>query len=146
MAGFSPGRCRHPAGLTRPARPAPPWWTDSRFQWPEARHDQQHCGHLGLPEQEAQTQALERIGPVHVVAGRPALTRPSAPLLRHLALTAALVGGAGFAAIGVAGIVGRFLNTAKGNLFMTPPFPPGTYTAAVVFALGLRHTVRSRTG
>jgi MYXO-CTERM domain-containing protein len=85
----------------------------------------------GLPEQQAQEQALERIGPVHLVAGRPAvLTRPSAPLLRRLALTAALVGGAGFVAIGVAGIVGRFLNAAQGSLFMTPPFPPGTYTQA----------------
>ena len=85
----------------------------------------------GLSEEAAQTQALERIGPVHVVAGRPAvLTRPSAPLLRRLALTAGLVGSAGFIAIGVAGIVGRFLNVAKGSLFMTPPFPPGTYSRA----------------
>ncbi len=85
----------------------------------------------GLPEEAAQTQALERIGPVHVVAGRPAvLTRPSAPLLRRLVLTAGLVGAGGFIAIGVAGIVGRFLNAARGNLFMTAPFPPGTYTRA----------------
>ena len=89
---------------------------------------------------------MERIGPVHVVAGRPALTRPSAPLLRHLALTAALVGGAGFAAIGVAGIGGRFLNTAKSKPFMTPPFPPGAYKAGGGFSLGVGPTVRGRTG
>jgi hypothetical protein len=85
----------------------------------------------GLPEEQAQAQALERIGPVHVVAGRPAvITRPSAPLLRRLVLTAALVGGAGLVAVGAAGIVGRFLTAVRGNLFMTPPFPPGTYTRA----------------
>jgi hypothetical protein len=85
----------------------------------------------GLPEETAQVQALERIGPVHAVTGRPAgIARPSAALLRRLTLTAALVGGAGFAAIGAAGLVGRLLQALKGNLFMTTPFPPGTYTQA----------------
>jgi len=85
----------------------------------------------GLPEETAQVQALERIGPVDAVTGRPALlTRPSAGLLRRLTLTAALVGGAGFVAIGGAGLVGRLLQALKGNLFMTTPFPPGTYTSA----------------
>jgi len=85
----------------------------------------------GLPEETAQVQALERIGPVHAVTGRPAgVARPSAALLRRLVLTAALVGGAGFAAIGGAGLVGRLLQALKGNLFMTTPFPPGTYTQA----------------
>ena len=85
----------------------------------------------GLPEETAQAQALERIGPVHAVTGRPAgLARPSAALLRRLTLTAALVGGAGFVAIGGAGLVGRLLQALKGNLFMTAPFPPGTYTQA----------------
>jgi len=85
----------------------------------------------GLPPETAQVQALERIGPVHAVTGRPALlTRPSAALLRRLTLTAALVGGAGFVAIGGAGLVGRLLQALKGNLFMTTPFPPGTYTRA----------------
>jgi len=85
----------------------------------------------GLPEETAQVQALERIGPVHAVTGRPALlTRPSGALLRRLTLTAALVGGAGFVAIGGAGLVGRLLQALKGNLFMTTPFPPGTYTSA----------------
>jgi len=85
----------------------------------------------GLPPETAQVQALERIGPVHAVTGRPALLiRPSAALLRRLTLTAALVGGAGFVAIGGAGLVGRLLQALKGNLFMTTPFPPGTYTQA----------------
>jgi hypothetical protein len=85
----------------------------------------------GLPEETAQVQALERIGPVHAVTGRPALlTRPSGALLRRLTLTAALVGGAGFVAIGGAGLVGRLLQALKGNLFMTAPFPPGAYTQA----------------
>jgi len=85
----------------------------------------------GLPEETAQVQALERIGPVHAVTGRPAgLVRPPAALLRRLTLTAALVGGAGFVAIGGAGLVGRLLQALKGNLFMTTPFPPGTYTSA----------------
>jgi hypothetical protein len=85
----------------------------------------------GLPEETAQVQALERIGPVHAVTGRPAvLARPSAARLRRLTLTAALVGGAGFVAVGGAGLVGRLLQALKGNLFMTTPFPPGTYTRA----------------
>jgi hypothetical protein len=85
----------------------------------------------GLPEEQAQEQALERIGPVHVVAGRPGvITRPSAALLRRLVLTAALVGGAGLTAIGVAGLIGRGLQAVKGNLFMTAPWPAGTYTQA----------------
>lgn len=85
----------------------------------------------GLPQETAQVQALERIGPVHAVTGRPALlTRPSGALLRRLTLIAALVGGAGFVAIGGAGLVGRLLQALKGNLFMTTPFPPGTYTQA----------------
>jgi hypothetical protein len=76
----------------------------------------------GLPEETAQMQALERIGPVHAVTGRPAgIARPSAALLRRLTLTAALGG---------AGLVGRLLQVLKGNLFMTTPFPPGTYTQA----------------
>lgn len=85
----------------------------------------------GLPEAQAEEQALERIGPVHVVAGRPAvITRPSAPLLRRLVLTAGLIGTGGFIAVGGAGIIGRVLARVKGNLFMTAPFPPGTYTRA----------------
>jgi MYXO-CTERM domain-containing protein len=85
----------------------------------------------GLPEQVAQAQALERIGPVHAVTGRAAvLTRPSSALLRRLALTAALVGGAGFVAIGAAGVVGRLLQAVRGNVFMTAPWPHGTYTQA----------------
>jgi hypothetical protein len=85
----------------------------------------------GLPEEQAQEQALERIGPVHVVAGRPGvITRPSAALLRRLVLTAALVGGAALTAIGVAGLIGRGLQAVKGNLFMTAPWPAGTYTQA----------------
>ena len=85
----------------------------------------------GLPEETAQAQALERIGPVHAVTGRAAvLTRPSSALLRRLTLTAALVGGAGFVAIGGAGMVGRLLQAIRGNLFMTAPWPHGTYTQA----------------
>ncbi|HEV8278703.1 MAG TPA: permease prefix domain 1-containing protein [Streptosporangiaceae bacterium] len=84
----------------------------------------------GLPEETAQAQALERIGPVHAVTGRPAVvSRPSRALLR-ITLTCALVGGAGLAAIGGAGLVGRLLQALKGNLFMTTPFSPGTYTRA----------------
>ena len=85
----------------------------------------------GLPEETAQAQALERIGPVHAVTGRPAvLTSPSRALLRRITLTCALVGGAGLVAIGGAGLVGRLLQALRGNLFMTAPFPPGTYTPA----------------
>jgi MYXO-CTERM domain-containing protein len=85
----------------------------------------------GLPEATAQAQALQRIGPVHAVTGRPAaISRPSRALLRRIVLTCALVGGAGLAAIGGAGLLGRLLQALKGNLFMTSPFPPGTYTQA----------------
>src|SRR5215471_11767753 len=71
------------------------------------------------------------MGPVHEVTGRgPALARPSLALARRLALTAALVGGVGFLAIGAAGLVARVLLAAKGNAFLTAPWPPGSYTRA----------------
>src|SRR5262249_60475550 len=76
----------------------------------------------GLPEETAQVQALERIGPVHAVTGRPAgVARPSAALLRRLTLTAALVGGAGFVAIGRARPGGRPPPAAEGKPFLAPP-------------------------
>jgi hypothetical protein len=85
----------------------------------------------GLPEQTAQAHALERIGPVPAAAGPPAiLARPSAALVRRLILTGALIGSAGLIAIGVAGLAGRLLQAARGNLFLMSPFPPGTYTQA----------------
>jgi two-component system, OmpR family, sensor kinase len=85
----------------------------------------------GLPEQTAQAQALGRIGPVPPAAGPPAIVvRPSAALARRLILTCALIGSAGLIAIGVAGLVGRLLLAARGNLFMTAPWPPGSYTQA----------------
>jgi hypothetical protein len=85
----------------------------------------------GLPEQTAQTQALERIGPVPA-AGRPPviLAWPPAALARRLVLTAGLIGSAGLIAIGGASLIGRLLVAARGNLFMTAPWPPGTYTRA----------------
>lgn len=51
-------------------------------------------------------------------------------LIRRLALTAALVGGAGFLAIGGAGLIGGILLAAKGDAFLTAPWGPGTYTRA----------------
>jgi hypothetical protein len=85
----------------------------------------------GLAEPEAQAQAVARMGPVHGVTGRTAaLARPSLALARRLALTAALVGGAGFLAIGAAGLVARLLLTVKGDRFLTAPWPAGAYTRA----------------
>jgi len=85
----------------------------------------------GLPEAEAQARAVLRMGPVSGVAGSLAvLSRPSAGLLRRLVLTAALVGGAGFVAVGASGLIARLLLALKGNAFVTAPFPPGSYTRA----------------
>jgi hypothetical protein len=85
----------------------------------------------GLGEPQAQARAVARMGPVHGVTGRgSALARPSLALIRRLALTAVLVGGAGFAAIGGAGVIGWVLERAKGTAFMTAPWPAGTYTRA----------------
>jgi len=85
----------------------------------------------GLPESQAQAQAVARMGPVHEVTGRgPALARPSLALGRRLALTAALVGSAGFLAVGAAGLVARVLLAAKGSAFLTAPWPSGSYTRA----------------
>jgi hypothetical protein len=85
----------------------------------------------GLPEQAAQAQALERIGPLPT-AGRSPVIRalPPAALARRLVLTAALIGSAGLIAIGGASLAGRLLLAARGNLFMTAPWPPGSYTRA----------------
>ena len=83
----------------------------------------------GLTEPEAQAQAVERMGPVNGVTGRgPALTRPSLALARRLALTAALIGGVAFLAIGVAGVFARLLLTVKGNEFLTAPWPAAYLT------------------
>jgi hypothetical protein len=85
----------------------------------------------GLSERDAQAWAVERMGPVQGVTGRPAsLSQPSEGLLRRLLLTAFLVGGAGFLAIGVAGLIGRLLQAAKGTEFLTAPWPAGSYTRA----------------
>jgi hypothetical protein len=85
----------------------------------------------GVAEPEAQAQAVARMGPVSGVTGpMPALARPSLALARRLTLTAALVGGAGFLAIGGAGLVSRILLTAKGAAFLTAPWPADTYTRA----------------
>jgi hypothetical protein len=85
----------------------------------------------GLSEQDAQLWAVERMGPVHEVTGGPAaLTRPSGALLRRLTLTACLVGGAGLAAVGGAGLIGRWFEAVRGNEFLTAPWPPGSYTQA----------------
>jgi hypothetical protein len=83
----------------------------------------------GLPEPEAQARAVARMGPVTAVAGRRApVTRPSLGLVRRLVLTAALVGSGGLVAIGAAGLIDRVLAAARGNLFVTAPWPPGTYS------------------
>jgi histidine kinase/DNA gyrase B/HSP90-like ATPase len=85
----------------------------------------------GLPERTAQVQALARIGPVPAAGGpRAIVVRPSAALARRLILTGALIGSAGLIAIGWASLAGRLLRAARGNLFMTAPWPPGTYTRA----------------
>jgi hypothetical protein len=85
----------------------------------------------GLSEREAQAQAIERIGPVQAVTGRPAaLARPSRALLRRVTLTAALVGGAGLLAIGFAALLGSIFDAIKGDKFLTAPWPPGVYTQA----------------
>jgi len=85
----------------------------------------------GLPEQAAQAQALAQIGPVPTDARSPVIRAwPPAALARRLVLTAALIGSAGLIAIGGAGLVGRLLLAGRGNLFMTAPWPPGSYTRA----------------
>jgi hypothetical protein len=85
----------------------------------------------GLSERDAQAWAVERMGPVHTVTGGPAvLSRPSGALLRRLTLTVCLVGGAGLAAVGGAGLIGRWFQAVKGTSFLTAPWPPGSYTQA----------------
>jgi hypothetical protein len=85
----------------------------------------------GLAEPEAQAQAVRRMGPVTGVTGhRPGPARPSLALARRLALTAALIGGAGLLAIGGAGLVARALRAAKGDAFLTAPWPQASYTRA----------------
>jgi hypothetical protein len=85
----------------------------------------------GLPERTAQARALGQIGPVPPGGGSPAIVvRPSAALGRRLILTGALIGSAGLVAMGAASLAGRLLLAARGNLFMTAPWPPGTYTRA----------------
>ena len=85
----------------------------------------------GLTEPEAQAQAVRRMGPVTGVTGhRTGLARPSLALARRLTLSAALIGGAGLVAIGGAGLVARALLAAKGDAFLTAPWPQASYTRA----------------
>ena len=85
----------------------------------------------GLTEPEAQAQAVQRMGPVTGVTGpRTGLARPSLALARRLTLSAALIGGAGLVAIGGAGLVARALLAAKGDAFLTAPWPQASYTRA----------------
>jgi len=85
----------------------------------------------GLTEPEAQAQAVQRMGPVAGVTGQPAgLARPSLALARRLTLTAALIGGAGLVAVGGAGLVARVLLAAKGDAYLTAPWPQASYTRA----------------
>jgi hypothetical protein len=85
----------------------------------------------GLPDEQAQAQAVARMGPVSGVSGKPiVLTRPSTALLHRLALTAALVGGVGLAAIGGSSLIARLFVSLKGNAFLAAPFPAGSYTRA----------------
>ena len=71
------------------------------------------------------------MGPVTGVTGQQAgLARPSLALARRLTLTAALIGGAGLVAVGVAGLVARALLVAKGDAYLTAPWPQASYTRA----------------
>lgn len=83
----------------------------------------------GLPERTAQVQALQRIGPAPPAGRSPVIAAwPPAALTRRLVLTAVLIGSAGLIAVGGASLAGRLLLAACGNLFMTAPWPPGSYT------------------
>jgi len=85
----------------------------------------------GLAEPEAQAQAVRRMGPVTGVTGpRSGLARPSLALARALTLTAALIGGAGLLAVGGAALIARALVAAKGDAFLTAPWPQASYTRA----------------
>jgi hypothetical protein len=84
----------------------------------------------GLPEEEAEAAAVQRIGPVHAVTGvAAAFTRPTAALARRVVLAAALVGGIALVAVGISGLVAWLLVAVRGDQFLTAPWGPGTYTA-----------------
>jgi hypothetical protein len=85
----------------------------------------------GLATQQAEATAVERIGAVHVVAGRrPLFIRPAAGLARGLMLGTTLVAGVGLVAFGIAGAVSWLLAKRYGGLFVVAPFPGGSYTPA----------------
>jgi len=85
----------------------------------------------GLPEEEAEAAAVQRIGPVHAVTGvAAAFTRPTAALARRVVLAAALVAGIALVAVGISGLVAWLLVVVRGDQFLTAPWGPGTYTAA----------------
>ena len=85
----------------------------------------------GRSQIEAELAAVERIGAVHEVTGRPALTtRPSAALVRRTAMAGSLISGVALVAYAVSALICWALAAARGGEFVIAPFPPGSYTAA----------------
>jgi len=85
----------------------------------------------GLPQHEAEADAVARIGPMHAITGRPAqFSRPAAALLRRAALACSLVGGVALVAYGISAAISWVMAAVRGGTFVIAPFPPGSYTHA----------------
>jgi hypothetical protein len=85
----------------------------------------------GLTQPEAEAAAVARVGPIHAIAGRtPQFSRPAAALLRRTALGGFLVGGVALVAYGISGGISWAMAAIRGGMFVTAPFPPGSYTRA----------------
>jgi hypothetical protein len=85
----------------------------------------------GRTQAEAEQAAVARIGAVHAVSGRPPqFSRPTAAMLRRTALAGSLVGGVALVTYAVSAGLSWALAAWRGGVFVTAPFPPGSYTPA----------------
>lgn len=85
----------------------------------------------GLPLDQAEAAALARVGPMHSITGRtPQFSRPAAALARRTALAGTLIGGVALVAYGISGLISWALAASRGAIFVTAPFPPGSYSRA----------------
>lgn len=85
----------------------------------------------GLSHEEAQAEAVRRMGPAEAAAGPARVTLYLTPALRRrAALSLLLIGGVGCVAIGLAGVLGLVVRAVWGPEAIANAFPADSYTAA----------------
>jgi hypothetical protein len=85
----------------------------------------------GLSSEQAQAEAVRRMGPAEAAVGPARVTLYLTPALRRrVALSLLLIGGVGGVAIGFAGVLGLIVRAIWGPAAIANAFPADSYTAA----------------